>query len=623
MKTVIRKEKVLFHPPWAIPAFPPLALPTARRLRKSSVREFSEEKKRMKNYRKARRQVSLITDKSKVLQRILLPLINTLKVAAKNKVANGASPEEASKYLTTIIQYAKNSIVQALFKADKSNHQDIPTIKNEDRNISTILTDPKKDKVKRIPIFNVASVKQLQNKMLSSNNDSVPVAALNSSKPALKLEIEPSLISESSPTSESTDIKKSSANNFQINEGRRTPSPINPNSIQSSSMSTVELTRTDSNNITALNGNIGNIINNPDIQLVSEIVVPKKEKVDEPNLMSIPIEPKKESIPARVPLLMPLANVKADNLITKEVVHLNNANTGLIKLENPNQHNIPAKNSNNMADMVESLVKQQLTASSNDDNTALPLNLSNMITSTITGLIPTLAEDNNDDNDDDEEGFNYSRKRQKVFDPNKVLNLDGLVPPMFHGSKMTSKALSSSPGSIKPRKIKEKSESNNVLYSFNIPDYKNVPGKKNYIMKLAKKYLDNDQLISLKRSVNNERKRKWREANATKNWLHDLRSRLKKNANAQFGESDSLEKMQWLEATFKRKKIERGITDDFETKKEANEGTAATFISDDEILNMIATELDRLDLARLIEKEMNEDYTKLYHPGLPRKIAGK
>lgn len=131
------------------------------------------------------------------------------------------------------------------------------------------------------------------------------------------------------------------------------------------------------------------------------------------------------------------------------------------------------------------------------------------------------------------------------------------------------------------------------------------------LLKRAKNHLTNDEMNILKKEINKERKRKWRDANVEKNWENDLRARMKKRANAKFGENDSLEKGKWYQDEVNKSLAERGIKQ--EDIDKANDGNSdkknigSTNLSDNEVLNMIASTLNKLDVARLLEQELNED----------------
>lgn len=152
-----------------------------------------------------------------------------------------------------------------------------------------------------------------------------------------------------------------------------------------------------------------------------------------------------------------------------------------------------------------------------------------------------------------------------------------------------------------------------VVYQFNLPDMTNVPGKKSIILKKAKNRLNASEELKLKRELNKERKRRWREVNVERNWKHDLRARLKRRACTLFGEGDSPEKMEWLEKEFLMKCRESCYSLELfdEKKLDEKKSNSSTTLTDSDILNIIANRLDRLDIARTIERELNEEVAKL------------
>lgn len=145
---IVRKEIIEYHPPWVIPNNPPLTLPVVTLLRRDAIDKLVPSGKASKRKKKTS-EYGTVSAREKMMSSILGPIVNTLKAAAKAKTASGASPEEASKYLATIIQYTKNTIVKALLNARSSQLQSIKT-ETSVRLDSPSLTNGSQT----IPIFN-------------------------------------------------------------------------------------------------------------------------------------------------------------------------------------------------------------------------------------------------------------------------------------------------------------------------------------------------------------------------------------------------------------------------------------------------------------------------------------
>ena len=247
--------------------------------------------------------------------------------------------------------------------------------------------------------------------------------------------------------------------------------------------------------------------------------------------------------------------------------------------------------------MVQSLVVQQLQNSNEADGESLPIGITSIITSTLTDLLPKIQQD-----------FITEEKRQRRTGPNSVLNLDGLVPPSQVKMSPAERLLKNPiDRKIKPPKVKERKDTFQVKYNFNIPDFSNISGKKNILQKKLKEFLSSEEFELLRKDISKERKRRWRDANGIQNKINDLRARLRKRATKAFGVENTKEKLEWIDSTFKRKCEEAGFTEFLAQKANYSEKRDKATITDNDILNMLAINLNRLDLARKIEASLIEE----------------
>lgn len=90
-----------------------------------------------------------------------------------------------------------------------------------------------------------------------------------------------------------------------------------------------------------------------------------------------------------------------------------------------------------------------------------------------------------------------------------------------------------------------------------------------------------------------------------KNKNHDLRARLKKRANALFGEQDSTAKSEWCETEYAK----RAVKVENESGEAPAQGSSepTTSVSDAEVLNMIASTFNKESVSRSIEKDINDE----------------
>lgn len=594
-KTVIRREKIPFHPPWVIPRHPPYALAVARRRRKEKLKrtkDYTQSSKKRKQSKDAKASI-VFNAKSKIVPAILFPIINTLKAAARAKAASGASSEEASKHLMTIIKHTKKSIAQTLALARKHSIKDYSAIKTE-KDLNEL--QDKDKSVKRIPIFSLAKIREIDTggEICSANRWSKSEG--NNNPSVIKIEDEDTFEMLAPATA-------------KLLEGRDEEKALK---TFSGNIEEVDKQNAEDNTLGKVQ-NESDLSKNQLIDISDEPNTPSNnermssEKQPQPILSKFSIEEfaSKESA-QRSDLQLP--NFKSEG----EIIHNINKEVEILRPMIADQNNLNGKEE--VRNILEKLVKQQLT-NSHGGNVDLPTNLSNIISSTIGELIPGIEEENEED--DEEEAGDYPKRKRHRKGPPPVLNLDGLVPP---NSQRFIPKIEEKPQSITHvvsniRKPRKKVEQTALQYTFNVPNYKDMQGKRTMLLKRAKEHLTNDEMNILKKEINKERKRKWREANVEKNWEHDLRARLKKRANIKFSEADSADKTKWFEEEIARNLAERGIKqrDDGKTDENINGKKNAGFtnLSDDEVLNMIATTLRKLDVARLLERELNEDASSL------------
>ncbi|CDO94260.1 unnamed protein product [Kluyveromyces dobzhanskii CBS 2104] len=139
-------------------------------------------------------------------------------------------------------------------------------------------------------------------------------------------------------------------------------------------------------------------------------------------------------------------------------------------------------------------------------------------------------------------------------------------------------------------------------HSFNLPSVdangrtvRTVP-----VMKRVKQYLSTEETANLKKVKETYRKRKWRLANAEKNKDLELRTRIKMAARKQFGETESEDKQKWISAEYETRKIKLELDSNIKS-------SSAVMVTDEELLNIIAVSLKRLDVAKSIERDMQEE----------------
>ncbi|QLQ78358.1 hypothetical protein HG537_0A06050 [Torulaspora globosa] len=640
-KTVVRREKIPFHPPWALPSQVPYALPLARRKRKEKPRDSSfSTSSRLRVSGRTERPSFSSGIRKKVIPAVLRPIISTLKAAARAKVASGASPEETNKLLVTIIRHTKKSIAESLSLARGGyaarNYSAIKTESDDHWN------DMKSRKAARIPIFRLSKIKQID----TSEDTPIKSAATSTPQiPTVKIEETPEMtLSRLETLSRTWD--------WESKESVATPGAVNgiPATTQSDSGKCSvgeleeqnfrqEVASEEDQSVKQLVTDKGEVLSKIEIQ-TKESTIAEKEKARERTVESELSPCVVESLPGgedennrteAQDLEYKRPPVQTHDLITASEINalvperdqtLSQSSKQLtaLKAAVAEGSSVTKDSLQSLKDVVkkddggeeqrihevlDDLVKEHF-AQSNNDPIELTDNVRNIISETIEELIPVI--------DVDQQEREQKPKRQRKGPP-PVLNLDGLVPP---NSLRVIPKIESSPSpsfdqklAPKIRKPRKKADQPPLLYTFNVPDIKNLQGRRTMLLKRTKEYLSEAEMIILKKEINKERKRKWREANVEKNWENDLRARLRKRANAKFADHESIEKSKWYQDELSKSLSEREVKqegscnlDDNASDKKA--GTC-TNLSDNEVLNMIATTLNKLDVARILERELNDE----------------
>ncbi|SCW02757.1 LAFE_0F13608g1_1 [Lachancea fermentati] len=584
-KTVVHREKVPFHPPWEMPSHPPLALPTARRKKKDKRRRDVSFRKASKSHRssKSRTQPLSFVSGNRIVPAALFPIINTLKAAAKAKAAAGASPQEASKHLGAMLQHARVTIAQTLAAARGQANRNYASIRNQDdikrlqeRDIS----------VKRIPIFNLSSIKTIDTKD-DSNLPSKTGAESEKDKAPTFIDLEAASPSEITKQGDSPKVTPSnkevaSASSYTEKRGQTTAvvhsevsdsqssHPVTPNSLTSlKGMSTAvvaNLPLSENHSITTAT------VSDPLIKVENQDHILKMDNIQESAQINKP--------PPSIAKVVPVKPIKHENpaIITSGQPVI----------------------SKNVSNMVENIIKQQLSKAERNGS-ELPPEYGSILSSTISDLISPQEKPRK----------KYTKR------PPPMLNLEGSIPPSFKpktepiGSSDSLQTVSESkPSEMTVRKVEPSRSSTGpeILYQFKIPtkDINGNPLRSISILRRAKNHLNSEELGKLKKSVNNERKRKWREANGKKNKDHDLRARLRKRANILFGEQNSQQKNEWFDTEYAKRAIKlENESDDLPIVQQSSEPT--TSVSDMEVLNLIAVTFNNLEAARAIEKEINDE----------------
>lgn len=121
-----------------------------------------------------------------------------------------------------------------------------------------------------------------------------------------------------------------------------------------------------------------------------------------------------------------------------------------------------------------------------------------------------------------------------------------------------------------------------------IGNFTNLKGFKNTIFKRPK--LSDAEYKERIRLENRERKKRWREENSERNKDNDLRSRVLKRANITFGDEESIEKTNWIEEEFNRrreKRIMKQKKDSSPSSSSAKDLSNDQFIQDHTLIQII------------------------------------
>lgn len=643
LKTVVHKEKISFHPPWTIPSQPPFALPVARRKKIPNIKKY---KKRNNNSPRISKE-SMLSARNRIIPAILLPIINTLKAAAKSQTAAGATPEEARRRLAAIIQHAKSTVIKAALQARKNSIQ--ASSAKETTPGLAVIPPQKKNPLRMIPIFNTSRVKQQPEKcpiivkgVTSSvsadkntpgfySNTTSNEQALKSIAAPVKIEdgdshIHPIPIMPitSKPTQDSVedinnaketanvvdakassdaagtgdtelandtdtveDIKEvtnvetvedvaSTENKMNVESNDQKSTPIDFSGVDKIDEEKPEDKMNTEKDLNKNKSALGKEIENKRI-LDSE--VPQTTGTDrttdvgeKPRSIALTDKPLNESKP-RIPIIFPLKRPQ----IKPEV---------------------------NVIDLVQNLVKSKMPEVKNE-SIDLGSNITDILSSTITNILPEITAADVKNYQYEDENVKYLKKT-----PRQVLNLDGLVPPSgrcITKAKRIRRIKKPSPDATVSQETNTKASNETITYTFDIPSPEEMQSKRSVVLKYAKARLTESELNSLKKEINNVRKRRWREINSTKNWEYDVKSRLRKRASGFFGEEESEAKSNWIEERFREKASQEKYKSRLETT-ESQANNTKIVIDDKEILNILAVNMNSLNTARCIEKDIQESF---------------
>ncbi|CAI4057738.1 hypothetical protein SUVZ_02G5700 [Saccharomyces uvarum] len=644
LKTVVHKEKISFHPPWTIPSQPPFALPVARRKKIPNIKKY---KKRNNNSLRISKE-SMLSARNRIIPAILLPIINTLKAAAKSQTAAGATPEEARRRLAAIIQHAKSTVIKAALQARKNSIQ--ASSAKETTPGLAVSAPQKKNPLRMIPIFNTSRVKQQPEKCL-------PI-------------IGKGVISSVSPDRDTPGFYSNSTSNEQALKGVTAPIKIEDGdtNILPISIIPVSAKPTQDNaevtNNAKKSANVIDEIATPgaagtgdtkpinDTETVEETkevanVEPVEEVASTENKMNV-VSKDKKSAPIDFSGLEKIdEEIPEDKMNTEKDLNKNKSALGkdienkyildsdvpqttgtdrttdvgekprLIALSdkplNESKPRIPIifplkrpqiKPEVNVINLVQNLVKSKMPEVKNE-SIDLGSNITDILSSTITNILPEITAADVKNYQYEDENVKYLKKT-----PRQVLNLDGLVPPSgrcITKAKRIRRIKKPSPDATILQETSTKASNETVTYTFDIPSPEEMQSKRSVVLKYAKARLTESELNSLKKEINNVRKRRWREINSTKNWEYDVKSRLRKRASGFFGEGESEAKSKWIEERFQEKASQEKYKSRLETSEGQTNNTKIV-IDDKEILNILAVNMNSLNKARCIEKDIQESF---------------
>ncbi|GMM57215.1 Spp41 protein [Maudiozyma humilis] len=582
-KAIAYAENIAFHPPWMIPEHPPLSLPVSIWTPKVVYDRYMAGRRHISRARKP-----VISDamlRSEILPKTLATVINTLKVAAKARIANGASPEQTLKYIMVIVERTKRSIAQAISQRNHSLHQQ-SVVKEETK------TDGDSG-LKKMPIFSLSKIKEVQQNAIAEGNTdaihSISVKQEQSQEP-LESVIDPELMGEKSDevvtSGESAHDETQEKSVGQDESVVPTSEEVEAADTDGAAKAPVTALDVEQRSLLLRGALLGGRFSEYTSKQPSNTETPANSAT---NNHVIEIEDETDVAktipkPSKIPLIKEEAS--RDNFVKVE-------------------------------DMVERLMNDQLEPSQDDDK--LTSGLSKIITNTISGLLPRVKKENSREN-------NISLIKVR----NQTLNLDGLAPlPLTKGRPLSTikteppastmrqargirANMSAGPKIIAPVAPVEPAK---PVPKFDIPDFSGLAGRKGYLMKLVRNTLSEDDMKQFNRELNRERKRKWREVNAIRNWSIDYKSRIRKRANLDFGEAESEKKTKFLDEEFAahEKKVETLTAAAGSSTKgttPAKDGKIST-ISDMDILKILSMDLDKLDVARKLERELNEEQRRL------------
>ncbi|EJS42167.1 spp41p [Saccharomyces arboricola H-6] len=643
LKTVVHKEKILFHPPWTIPSQPPFALPVARRKKIPNIKKY---KKRNNNYVRISKQ-SMLSARNRIIPAILLPIINTLKAAAKSQTAAGATPEEARKRLAAIIQHAKSTVIKAALQARNNNINSSSA--REDTPGLAVSVPQKKNALRMIPIFNTSRVKSqlekhspVEKEVTSSASPGKNTFHTNSTNkeqlpksvaPLIKIENDdvsmhptPSmpLNSESVPykTEPTTNVPKDTEvviieappGAMITDEIERTKGTETGPEIQGiiNNKASEEESSTENKMDAGLAGEIRTTVKSPDFEKRNEEnqdekTDSEKRSIENASVLGKEVEDKNSTTSADI---LSTTNVAPDSVASVEKPSLINISD---KPSNVSKPKIPIifplkkpqiKPEVSVINLVQNLVETKIPEVRNE-SVDLGTNITDILSSTITNILPEITAADVKNYQYEDENVKYLKKT-----PRQVLNLDGLVPPSgkcVTKAKRVRRSKKLSPNTATIQETSSKTSNESVTYTFDIPSPEEMQSKRSVVLKFAKTRLTERELNSLKKEINNVRKRRWREINSTKNWEYDVKSRLRKRASAFFGEGESEMKSKWIEERFQEKASLEKYKGRLEST-EAQTNNTKIVIDDKEILNILAVNMNNLNKARCIEKDIQESF---------------
>ncbi|CAI4059369.1 hypothetical protein SKDZ_04G6560 [Saccharomyces kudriavzevii ZP591] len=641
LKTVVHKEKITFHPPWTIPSQPPFALPVARRKKIPNIKRY---KKRNSNSFRISKE-GMLSARNRIIPAILLPIINTLKAAARSQTAAGATPEEARKRLATIIQHAKSTVIKAALQARKNSIHE-SNIRESTPGLA-ISVPKRKNPLRMIPIFNTSRVKhQSENRLPvlekedngsmspekkalgSHSNPIIAEKTLEGVATSIKIEDgNTNILSNSMPDLAAESLKDESSLTNSTNSAEAAPSALNSDDVKAAknietvqeikqvanSKVTEEVTPTENqtNMGSEAEGRIS--IKACGVEKIDENKPDKRNDTEE-NLSEnagVPdkkVEGEKPMFNSSVP--QP-ANNKQDNAsgatVKPKLINTSDKPPSGTKPKIPIIFPLKRpqiKPEISVINLVQNLVKSKIPEVKNE-SVNLRSNISDILSSTITNILPEITAADVKNYHYEDENVKYLKKT-----PRQVLNLDGLVPPSgrcITKAKRVRRIKKPSSDAAAVPEIGTKAINESITYTFDIPSPEEMQSKRSVVLKFAKARLTEGELNSLKKEINNVRKRRWREINSTKNWEYDVKSRLRKRASAFFGEGESETKSKWIEERFQEKASQEKYKDRLETTETQTNNTKIV-IDDKEILNILAVNMNSLNKARCIENDIQESF---------------